>query len=1121
MKKRRKLYRPLQKRWCRKVLLCMKPLCLFLLVFNLGLNAAVHSQDQRVSVKLKDAGIEELISAIKSQCEVGFLYDYNKVKRVNSITVDMQNALLKEVLDAALKGTGFKAEIENDMIIIKETVAKDEKKEVRIAGKVMDEKKIPLPGVAIVIKGTHLGTTTGVDGKYSLRLPDVKDITLIFKFLGMETQEIKYTGQDTINVTMKEEKQRLKDVVVTGYNTIRKESFTGNVTKVTKEQLMKTNNKSLIGALQIFDPSVRLKDNSIWGSDPNALPEFNIRGESSIAMAKGLDVEYAKKTQRTNVQDNPNLPVFILDGFEASAQKIYDMDMNRIESVTILKDAAATAMYGSRAANGVIVITTVAPQPGEMRITYSFTGEVVLPDLSDYNLCNAAEKLEVERLSGVFSDDVYGEMEYNKKLTEVLRGVDTDWLALPLRNVFNHKHSFYLEGGVESVRYGLDFNYDSNDGAMRGSYRSRAGAGLTVDFRYKDKLQIRNYVSYTMTRSEDSPYGTFNEYANKQPYLAYKGDDGKLLSQLTDGTTNPLWKTTLESYSGKGHIYDLTDNLDINWYILEGLQFKGQFSVTKNDSKTESFKDPDDPSYQYTAIKEKGQLSRSLSTGYNWNINAMFYYNRAFGKHFVNATMGLNIKESKTEGYNMLFKGFQLGTMNTPAFAATQPDKTDVSRNQDRLFAFLASVNYSLDNIYLLDASVRFDGSSQFGSDKRFAPFWSVGLGVNFHNYKWLQDHWLISTLRIRGSYGSTGKVNFQPYTAVTTYETDADSWYYTGPATKLVYLGNTDLTWEKTNTLDFGINLGFFNDRYTIEANYYHKKTNDLIDQVTIRSSSGFDQYYTNSGSVVNKGFEVNLSATVFQNDKWVVTLTGNMAGNKNEITSLGKSTEEYNRKLNEEYDSSWPSYGREFMATPFTQYYVGASTTAIYAVRSAGIDPANGKEKFIKKNGTSSYTWCADDQVVVGDQSPTANGTFGINVNYRGFYVNAYFSYQWGSQSYNETLRAKVENANIKDNNVDKRVLSQRWKKPGDIAPYIDLTNNTTTKPTSRLVQDDDYLTFSSLSVGYDFKRELLQKISLTSLGIRFNANDLCRWSTIKEERGTSYPYAKNYSFTISVGF
>lgn len=198
-----------------------------------------------------------------------------------------------------------------------------------------------------------------------------------------------------------------------------------------------------------------------------------------------------------------------------------------------------------------------------------------------------------------------------------------------------------------------------------------------------------------------------------------------------------------------------------------------------------------------------------------------------------------------------------------------------------------------------------------------------------------------------------------------------------------------------------------------------------------------------------------------------------------------------------------------------------MGASTTAIYAVPSYGIDPSNGQELFRKRNGRSTYVWNAADEVVVGDKSPDAQGSFGINIGWKGFYVNTTFLYQWGAQDYNETLIKKVEEADIDGGNVDRRVLTERWKRPGDIAPFFDLKARKQTQPTSRFVQDNDYVAFSGLSCGYDFNQELIRKFRLTSLGLRFNANDICRWSTIRQERGTSYPYAKNYSFTLTLGF
>ena len=278
------------------------------------------------------------------------------------------------------------------------------------------------------------GVIADLDGKFTISVPaDAK--TLVISYVGYESTELTLGRKDTYSVTLKSN-TTIDEIVVTGYQQLKKNAFTGNATVVTKDQLLKTNNKNAIAALQAFEPSFRLKEANLWGSDPNNLPEFTIRGESSIGMNRGLDVESARRSQRTNLADNPNLPIFILDGFEVSVQKIYDMDINRIESMTILKDAAATALYGSRAANGVIVVTTVAPKPGELRVSYNFTGGMEFPDLSDYNLCNAEEMLEVERLAGYFTGDTEAkqidqDIRYNDLMNEVRRGVKTDWLAQP------------------------------------------------------------------------------------------------------------------------------------------------------------------------------------------------------------------------------------------------------------------------------------------------------------------------------------------------------------------------------------------------------------------------------------------------------------------------------------------------------------------------------------------------------------------------------------------------------------------------------------------------------------------------------------------------------------------
>lgn len=1001
-----------------------------------------------------------------------------------------------------------------------------------ISGIVYGSEGETLPGATVLIKGKEQnGVITDVDGKFSIVVEE-NDKTLQISYVGYELKLLTLEPKKNEYTITLQSNTSIDEVVVTGYQQLKKNAFTGNATIVSKDELLKTNNKNAIAALQAFEPSFRLKDANLWGSDPNNLPEFTIRGESSIGMNRGLDVESARRSQRTNLADNPNLPIFILDGFEVDVQKIYDMDINRIESMTILKDAAATALYGSRAANGVVVVKTIAPKPGELRVLYNFTGGAELPDLSDYNLCNAEEMLEVERLAGLFTDpngnpagQIQQDIRYNDLLNEVRRGVKTDWLAQPVRNVFNQTHSMNLSGGVESIRYGVDLNYNTHNGAMKGSFRDVYGVGLSLDYRYKKWLQIMNQITYTVTKSENSPYGDFSKYATLKPYWAPYDNSGNLLETLpySNNIANPLYQAAfLGSYSGRSTLSDLTNNLSLNIYFTPEFFFKGQISVTRTDSNSETYVDPEDPSFFNKASREKGTLQTTGDAAYNWNINALFYYNKSIKKHFINATAGINAQKSRGTMTDILYTGFQLSNLHSPSFAAQQPDKTNVNITEDRLFGALGALNYSYDDIYLADFSFRMDGSSKFGENDRFAPFWSAGLGLNFHNYSFLKNNPIINTLRIRGTYGVTGNVSFPSYAAVSTYQT-SDDWYYSTPANILMALGNPALTWEKTGTWDFGITVELLNRRISLEANYYRKETTDQLSQLNVRTSSGFDTYYTNAGSILNKGYELKLNVVPFQNKDWTVAVNATIAGN-NRITELGQDAAAYNQKIQDFYagkgeDAANGAYN-DLKYIPLTQYYVGASTTAIYAVPSLGIDPSTGKEMFLKRDGTVTHTWNSADIVVCGDKSPKAQGSFGINIGYKGFYLNTTFLYQCGAQEYNETLLKKVEEADIANSNVDRRVLTDRWKKPGDLAPYYDMKSTVQTQPTSRFVQDNNYLSFSGLSFGYDFNAQIARKLYLNSLGIRFNANELARWSSIKEERGTSYPYAKNYSFTLTLG-
>lgn len=562
---------------------------LLVLVLVFSIQAKAYSQT-RITAKRQGVTIDEVLKEVREKSGYRFLYRVEEVNRYGKRDIDVKDAEVEDFLGQLLQNTDLTYEVENEVIIIRpEKQRQDSRVNVQVVrGKVTDENNLALPGATVLLKGTSYGVVTDSHGKFTMEVLERDTVTLLVSFVGMETRLVNLKkGQTEILVSLKPDIKEMKEVVVTGYGNVRKTSFTGNSVTVTKDELMSVSKSNVIKALQTFDPSFRIQTNNDWGSDPNALPEMYVRGRSGISGVKELDRDPLTKSA---LKDNPNLPTFIMDGFQISVEQLYDMDPNRIESITILKDAAATALYGSRAANGVVVITTVAPQMGKLNVSYNFTGDVTVPDLSDYNLMNAREKLETEVAAGGFEDlakdnPLGAEQQYYAKLASITRGVDTYWLSKPLQTSFNHKHSLSVDGGSDNFRFGIQLSYNNEDGVMKESFRNRVGAGVYLDYRI-GSFQLKNMVTYTNTRSQESPYGAFSDYTGCQPYDPYKDDKGNYLENLPnwDGKNakrpNPLYESTLSNFD-KSKYEEFVDNLGINWNITTGLLWKTQFSCLR------------------------------------------------------------------------------------------------------------------------------------------------------------------------------------------------------------------------------------------------------------------------------------------------------------------------------------------------------------------------------------------------------------------------------------------------------------------------------------------------------------------------------------------------------------
>ena len=885
------------------------------------------------------------------------------------------------------------------------------------------------------------------------------------------------------------------------------------------QELAKVSTGNIFTTISTLDAGFKIEENNLDGSNPNKLPDFTIRGKGSF-------------------QNGSTAPIFILDGFEVTSQKVFDMDINRIESITLLKDASATILYGSRASNGVIVIETTALKAGKLRVTYDFKPTIAIVDLTDYDLMNAREKLQYEKEAGLYTQEItpgyedndrreQGELDkaYYNRYKNIVEGVNTYWLSQPVKNAFSHAHSLFVEGGADNVRYGIDASYNQNKGVMKESGRDRFGLGFSLIYRIKDKITIKNYISYAHTHAYNSPYGSFSQYAKLNPYERIYNDNGELIPKLSDGDTNPLYDALLPNRNFTKD-QEFREQLSVDWFIRDGLRLKGQMAIVKGETSGEIYKSPFSAEFlkttynsesrvqEYLPIAERGYLSMTDGASFSYDGNVTLNYNTLVNeKHIIYAGVGLEVTQNDNNSHGFIMTGFPDDRYSDPAFAIQYKKETkpSSSESKSRAIGFFANGNYSYDDRYFADVSVRIDGSSKFGADKKYAPFWSAGAGWNVHNEKFFK-HTKISMLKLRYSYGVTGNQEFSAYQAKTMFQFNTDRLYNSGISAALMGYGNPDLEWQNQYQSNYGFDFGYAKDRIRLQFNYYQKKTEGMLTSVSVAPSLGLpsNTFTSNLGKIQNKGVEVNLNAVLIRDQgkdfEWSVMLQA--AHNKNKIMEISTALKNINEKNNQD------------KTTPAAVYEEGESMSAIKAVPSLGIDPTTGQELFMKKDGTITYTWDATDKVICGDSEPKVFGNVGTNLYWKGWNLNMVFKYDLGADYYNSTLAERVEGANPRYN-ADRRVLNNRWKEPGQHALYKNIKEYTTTYISSRFVQKENTLQLTSLSLSYDLNREWIRKFGLNTMRLSFYMNDVFRASTVKNERGLDYPFQRSFVFGLNIGF
>ena len=1051
--------------------------------------------------------------------------DVALVGNTNPTSLNVKDMPLDKVLGRLIGDQNVLIRYESGLHVVVSPYQKatQSKNLLTVEGSVTDAKTgEPLVGATIVVTdgtkdGGVNGSITDVNGKFSLQVPAKSSIKV--SYMGYETLSLQITRKSVdLKIKLKEDGQMIGEVVVTGLSKRSKSSFTGNYVSVKGDELRKLNPNNILKSLQFYDPSFKVLESNTRGSDPNAQPEFLIRGDQNLGTTASLN---SMDLLLDNVSSRPNTPLFVLDGFIVSMSRVLQLDPELIENVTILKDAAATAIYGSRASNGVVVIETKVAPDGVLSVNYNGGVTVQAPDLTDYELMNAQEKLQMEWDAGVYDPTSAQSMNvYNRLLRNVLAGVDTYWLSKPLRTAIAHRHTLTAAGGTEAFRYSLSVNGTSTPGVMKGSSQDLKSLNFSMTYR-KEELSVGANINLAGTTGHNSPYGSFAEYTRVNPYYRPTNDYGEYLRQLDNHTgsgsvpiSNPLYNAHvgIKDFSTNTNI---SANLNLEYRLWKSLRMTGSFSYLRGMARTERFLPADHTSFLTELDKTlRGSYAKNTGEMESWSSNIGFNWNGTFQKHLLSVFGNWTVTEDKSNYINLFAKGYPDSHMDDFLFGNKLTTTPSGSEAISRTMGFITQLSYSYDNKYSVDVNVSSEITSRY-ADHHLTPFWSIGARWNAYREKWLAGR--VSNLVFRATYGITGSQNSSQADAIEYYTFSSTMRPYTSFATLgavLSRLNNPEIKWTKTDNMSLGVDLGVWKNRINLSFNYYNNISRQLLTNYDLAPSTGFESLYINAGELQNKGFDATLSIIALQNlrKQFYWTVAVGMNHNRNKIRKIS----EYLRKMNEEQLKS--------KSAPLPIYQEGKSTTTYYAVRSLGIDPMTGKEVYLTKNGEKTFVWDPADKVPVGETTPKVSGTISSSVNWHDFSCTLGFMYKWGGIVYNQTLVDKIENSNIAYN-LDRRAAFNRWHKPGDVAKYkkIDL-NGSETPASDRFIMKDNELRLASINLGYRFKQtqyKLLRRLSIDVLSLNFTTNDLLRFSTVKMERGLSYPFSRSYTLSFSIIF
>jgi TonB-linked SusC/RagA family outer membrane protein len=947
-----------------------------------------------------------------------------------------------------------------------------------ITGKITDADGKAVPGASVIIKGTKLGTSANEEGKFSISVSPTSKI-LIFSGVGLMAQEVKISTESYMTIALAPGDKSLDEVIVVGYQSVKRKDLNGAVSTVSGKELAQKPIQNFTNLLQGRSAGLQVVGSS---GQPGSSGFIRIRGTGSINASSE--------------------PLIMVDGIQVSTTAFALINANDIENVSVLKDASSAAIYGSRAANGVIVVTTKTGKAGLPQVHYTFQrGFVTLQELPNVQLMDSQQKLQWEFDAGI-TNPILDSMITNRRTSGALPAGSTlfniasdqrralwdlaasrgagDWRNYYLQNAKTESHEISISGATDKMKYFFSVNKFDEDGLVYRNYRNRIGARANMEYKALDWLT----TGINLSASYAKEYQTRELFNSQAPWTAYFLTNPYEPVYLPNGNYNFTFQG-FSALEGQDRNTSFNNNIAafatgfVEARFLKHLAIKSQIGLNYNTFMGESFLQPG--SNLAAILGYNGKTDNG-----NQDLNTVFTntatWNQSIkNKHNINIIAGQEFTKRNFYSYLLENRNFPTASVTTLENGSL-PQRASTSRSQWSLISYFASAGYDLNRTYGLKLSARRDGSSRFGANNRFANFWAASLWWNAKNEKFLKDSRTISELKVRGSIGTSGNVPNQFYGSLGTYALNAA--YNNTPAAVPAQIANPDLTWEKNENWDIGIDFGFFNNRITGTLDFYNRKTKDLLYNQPVSLATGFSSVLSNIGSLQNKGYELTLSGDIIRkkNFKWNVTF--NYTTNDNKVTSL--------------ISDNVPSSNS-------TRFVIGQPQNTFFLVRWAGINPANGKNQYYRASDNNiTETYSASDAVLLTGKSPLAKyyGSVISNMNYREWDLSFQLYYTGGNYTYNSQYQNNLADGGGTSVGLRPQYTDANnfWRKAGDIAQFPSLTDPTQKQnlTTDKYLERADYITLRDIVFGYNLPIELARKLKLN--GVRFFVQGTNLWLKTK---------------------